>query len=283
MSQERGNHRADHRHVQRRSRPGTGPSVGRLATPKGLAYNTRPPRVQPITSTAAGAKAVSAQRFGPDDTWPSHQKSPHWNKPLGEARRAGWTLTFINAPHRFGVVSCPSGEHTFDVDQTATGGETKSKEATKKIRWCRHGTGQGGSKVRARQEECTHLLEVADELIAAAAEGLTMAEVKQAAEEELDRLELQLQTANSNVDEVDAALQAAMDADDAPEPEAVSALLDDADATVARGEAVAKALRVGRPNLATPLLERAQGARMRIGQLSSRLTVLQERIRPDSG
>ena len=26
------------------------------------------------------------------------------------------------------VVSCPSGEHTFDVDQTATGGETKSKD-----------------------------------------------------------------------------------------------------------------------------------------------------------
>jgi hypothetical protein len=225
---------------------------------------------------------VSARRFGPDDTWPSHQK-PHWNKPLGEARRAGWTLTFIDAPHRFGVVSCPGGEHTFDVDQTATGGETKSKEATKKIRWCRHGTIQGGSKVRARQEECNNLLDVADELIAAAAEGLTMAESKQVTEVELDRLEHQLQTANLNIDEVDAALQAAMDADDAPAPEAISALIDDADAKVAQGEAVAKALRVGRPNLATPLLERAQAAHMRLDHLNSRLTLLQERIRPDGG
>jgi hypothetical protein len=165
---------------------------------------------------------VSAHRFGPEDTWPSHQK-PYWNKPLGEARRVGWTLNFINASHSFGEVTCPAGEHTFDVDQTARGGETKSKEATKKIRWCRHGTSQSGSKARERQDECMHLLDVADELVATAADGLTKAEVKQAAEEELDRLELQLQTAYSNLDEVDAALQAAMDADDAPEPSPRSA------------------------------------------------------------
>jgi hypothetical protein len=171
-------------------------------------------------SRADGDTAVTAQRYGPGDTWPSHQM-PYWNKALGEARGAGWTLTHIDAPHLFGTVSCPAGEHTFSVDKTAQGGETKSKEAIKKIRWCQHGTGRGGSRVQERKEECIRLLGVADQLIAQAAEGLALAEAKQTAQENLDRLEVLLQTATSNVEMVladqEAALQAAIEVDDAPE------------------------------------------------------------------
>lgn len=185
-------------------------------------------------------------------------------------------------------MSCPGGEHPFDVDQTATGGETKSKEAIKQVRWCQHGTGQGGSKVRARQQACTQLLDVAEELIASVEEGLTIAEAKQGAQEDLDRLELRLQTAISNIKEVllaeqDAALQAAMDVDHAPGPEALSVVLDDATAKVKHSESAAKALRVGHPTLATPHLKRAGEARVRIGELGSRLTGLRERICPDGG
>jgi hypothetical protein len=213
---------------------------------------------------------------------------PYWNKALNEAREARWTLTYIDAPHTFGSVSCPAGEHTFSVDKTAKGGETKSKEALKKIRWCQHGPGQGGSKVRARQQECIQWLDVADQLIAVAEKGLTLAEAKQGAQEDLDRLELQLRTATSNVEKVlsaeqEAALEAAIDVDGAPEPETLSAALDEAIATVVHGESVAKALKAGRPALAKPFLERASGARMRIGELGSRLTALQERIGPNLG
>lgn len=241
----------------------------------------------PTGSMATEARAVNAQKYGPDDTWPSHQK-PFWNKALAEARRVGWTLTHVDAPHNFGVVSCPAGEHAFGVDKTAVGGETKSKEAMKKIRWCQHGMGQSGSKVRARQQECVQLLDVAEELIAAAAERLTIAEAKQGAQEDLDRLELQLQTAASNVREIllteqEAALLAAIEVDHAPEPAVVSATLDDATVAVQRSESVAKALSVGRPKLAKPLLERAKEARTSIDGLNARLAALRERIRSGVG
>ena len=70
--------------------------------------------------------------YGPGDSWPRHQKQ-WWNEALAEAHAAGWTLNYIDAPHTFGVVSCPSEDddtrHSFMVDKTARGGETKSKEA----------------------------------------------------------------------------------------------------------------------------------------------------------
>lgn len=222
---------------------------------------------------------MSATEYGPDETWPSHQK-PFWSEALAEARQAGWTLTFINAPHNFGVVRCPEGEHTFDVDKTARGGETKSREAIKKIRWCPHGTGHSGSKVRARQEECIRLLDVADELIATAEQGLAIAEAKASAQEDLARLELQLQTATSNVSqaEQEAALQAAIELDDAPEPGVLSATLDEAAATVGYSESTAKALSPARPALAVSLLERVAGTHTRINELRTRLAALRERI-----
>jgi hypothetical protein len=220
---------------------------------------------------------MTATKYGPDDTWPVHQK-PFWNQTLSEARQAGWTLTYINAPHRFGSVACPAGQHTFDVDKTANGGETKSKQAIRKIRWCEHGPG-----VEKRRQECVCLLDVADQLISTVKMGLTRAEAKQAAHEDLDRLELQLQTACANIDEVllakqDDALRAAVEVDDALDPEALVADLDDAAAGVEHGAAVAKTLTPPAPKLAKLLLERASAARTSIEELRGRLAALRERI-----
>jgi len=224
---------------------------------------------------------VSAQ-YGPDETWPRHQKA-FWNEALNEARSAGWTLKYVDAPHRFGIVSCPGGEdgtrHTFLVDKTAVGGETKSREARKAVRNCQHAATASGSKVRTRQAECRRLLAEAERLIDLADTRLTLAEAKQAAWAELERIETQLETAAANLAEIlrgeqDQAWQAAMDADDAPAPDAIAENLDDAMTVVVDSEKVATALKVRRPRLARPFLDRAHAARSRIEELRARLMAL---------
>jgi hypothetical protein len=224
---------------------------------------------------------VSAH-YGPDESWPRHQKS-WWNEALEEARAAGWTLNYIDAPHKFGVVFCPSEDdgarHSFMVDKTARGGETKSKEARKLVRGCRHGSMLPGSKVRARQEECERLLQEAERLISVADTGLTLAEAQAAAWADLERLETQLETAAANLaailrEQQEEALQAIDDADEPPEPDAIAAALDDAASAVTESESAATALRVRKPKLAEPLLGRAEAARVRISDLRGRLGAL---------
>jgi hypothetical protein len=220
--------------------------------------------------------------YGPADSWPRHQK-PWWSEALAEAHAAGWTLNYIDAPHTFGVVSCPSEDddtrHSFMIDKTARGGETKSKEARKLVRACQHASTVMGSKVRLRQEECERLLDEAERLISIADTGLTTAEARAAAWADLERIETQLETAEANLAEIlrgelEEALRAADDADDAPEPDAIAATLDDAATAVTRIESVATALKVRKPKLAQPLLNRAQAARVRIADLRDRLAAL---------
>jgi multidrug resistance efflux pump len=221
-------------------------------------------------------------QYGPDDSWPRHQKQ-WWNEALAEAHAVGWTLNYIDAPHTFGVVSCPSEDddtrHSFMVDKTARGGETKSKEARKLVRTCQHASTVTGSKVRVRQEECERLLHEAERLISIADAGLTSAEAQAAAWADLERIETQLETAEANLAEVlrrelEEALQAADDADDAPEPDTIAATLDDAATAVTRSESVATVLKMRKPKLAQPLLNRAQAARVRIADLRDRLGAL---------
>ena len=224
---------------------------------------------------------MSAQRYGPEDTWPRHQK-PFWNTALTQARQAGWTLVYLDAPHHFGTVICPGGACTFEVDKTARGGEFHAKEAGKKIRNCLHGATQPGSKVRTRQEEATRLLDHAERLITNATEWLSQAEQRQIAQDDLDRLEDRLRTAELTIDdalreEQEAALQAALQAESAPKLDDISATLTDAKAAVHRGEAAAKALEARRPALAKALLDRARDARARITELRKRLKALRER------
>ena len=220
--------------------------------------------------------------YGPDETWPRHQK-PYWNEALSAARTAGWTLKYIDAPHRFGDLFCPGGEDgvrcSFTVDKTAKGGETKSREALKLIRGCGHGSVIQGSKVRARQAECQRLLDHANRLIDIAATGLAAAEAQQAAWAELERIQTQLESAEANLAEVlreeeNAALQAIYDTDNAPVPSDIADALDDVLVVVANGESAATALKVRKPQLAKPFLDRARQARTRIAGLRVRLEAL---------
>jgi hypothetical protein len=226
---------------------------------------------------------MSAVEYGPDDTWPSHDKK-HWHEPLAAARRAGWTLIYINAPHRFGEVHCPAKEHSFMVDKTAKGSETKAKEALKRISWCGHAAGG----VRDQQSASQRLLDTADRLTTEVEEGLVTAEAKQDVQEILERLEIQLDTAASNVEEIllveqEAALEAAVEVDDAPDPPVLAGQLDEATDAVAGSESLAKSVRTGHPGVAKPLLDRARTLRARIGELRRRVAALQERKRSNVG
>ncbi len=224
---------------------------------------------------------MSAPKFGPDDTWPSHDKK-HWHEPLAAARQAGWTLTYVNAPHRFGVVYCPARHHSFMVDKTARGAETKAREALKKISWCTHPDPAGS--VSLQKDNSQKLLDIADRLTTEVQEGLVSAEAKQLAQEVLDRLEIQLDTAASNVEEVslaeqELALEAAVAVDDAPAPPVLAGKLSEATAAVTSSESLAKSVRTGYPGIARPLLAQASTLRARIAELRSRLAVLQERTK----
>jgi hypothetical protein len=219
--------------------------------------------------------------FGPTDTWPTHQK-PYWNKALKQAHDAGWSLKYLDAPHRFGIVSCPAGEHVFDVDKTARGAETRANEVPKKIRSCQHGAAQSESKMEARRARCAQLLDRAEELLDGVERDLPLAEAKLAATAELDRLELILATAGANVDEAmaeqDSALAAAIEVevDEAPQLGHIGHSLSEAAESVAKATDVAGAIR--RPGIVKAIADRAKTANDRVATLRARLAALQEQI-----
>lgn len=108
--------------------------------------------------------------------------------------------------------------------------------------------------------------------------GLTSAEARAAAWADVERIETQLETAAANLAEVlreeqEEAWQAAEDAD-APEPDTIAAALEDATTAVTMSESVATTLKMRKPKLAQPLLNRAQAARVRIADLWDRLRAL---------
>jgi hypothetical protein len=223
-----------------------------------------------------------ARTYGPADTWPKHQFL-FWNKALSVAQSAGWSLRYVDAPHKFGNAYCPGGADgfpcSFMIDKTANGGETFSVEARKLIRNCRHGSAGPGSKVRPRQLECQRLLDQADRVIASVAEGLDAAEARQAAQAELDRLQLQIEAVEANLDDilqrdVDEALRAVYETDGAPTSDEISDTLAEAVAAVDSGESVATKLKRSRPHLAEPFLQRVLAARTLIAGLRARLEEL---------
>ena len=201
---------------------------------------------------------MSATRYGPEDSWPSHDKK-HWHDPLAQARQSGWTLTYVNAPHLFGVVTCPGAEHRFDVDKTARNSETKAKEALKKIRWCEH---PPPGPVQQRRDRSQELLDVAEQIAQEVEQGLDRAQSRLDAYRAVDRLEARLEAAAANVSEVlqgelDQAIETAIEADDAaPDPLALEGELDMASASMAEGESAAKSIRPDHPGVAKPLLVR---------------------------
>lgn len=215
-------------------------------------------------------------RYGPDNTWPRHQK-PYWKRVMAEARLAGWTLEYLDAPHAFGTVSCPSGEHTFMVDKTARGGESASVLARKLVRRCTHRPAADAA-TRARQEECARLLDEAGQLIASADTGLAMAETHQDAWDDLERLEIQLRTASETTakvlrTELHAAWSSAIASDEAPSVSEIASTLDDATSAMARGKSEAASLKL------TELVSRARGYLRQVDMLRRRLAALRERAR----
>jgi hypothetical protein len=162
---------------------------------------------------------------------------------------------------------------------TAKGGETKSREALKLIRRCPHGSIAAGATVRSRYAEYGRLLDEAGRLVDIADGQLTMAEAKRAAWADLERIQVQLETAEANLAEVlrmdeESAWQAVYDTDEAPDPDSISEALNDALAVVADGESVVAALKVRNPHLVGSFLDRVCEARTRIAELRARVEAL---------
>jgi hypothetical protein len=232
-------------------------------------------------SVVSGRKGiVSAMTYGPDVIWPEHQDK-FWREALATARRAGWTLKHLNAPHRFGVVSCPAEEHTFKVGMTPKSSETHAKEAEKKVTRCEH---LPPGPLQDRRDRAGELLDVAERIALEVATGLDMINRRLDAYRLFDLLEIQLKTAAANVSEVlraehEAALGAAIDADDAaPDPPVLEEELDTASRSVSEGESVAKSMREARPGVARPLLKRASDLREQTDALRNRLEALKEQL-----
>lgn len=246
---------------------------------------------------------MSAQVLPPNERWPTHKK-PWWRSALDDARAAGWTLHYLGAPHAFGSVSCPAGQHTFDVDQTAKGGDRKAAQAALKIQRCTHRASPDApvATTAARLRRCNKLISTAEELTANAGRSVEALEAEQAAralvadlEEQWERLELILETAELTLDEaagedrldavledreselaqVVAALEGEMAALDAlpapPHPADVTGTLETAAVAVDDATAEAQALGRARSHMTEPLLERAQAVRVRIQDLRDRL------------
>lgn len=244
-----------------------------------------------MSRSAKGGWVVA--RYGPEDTWPKHDK-PFWNDALAVAREAGWSLVWLDAPHWWGRVECPTGEHTGLVDKTARGGETKANELKKDVRGCPHGTGGTGSKVRERESRCRDLLDQAEGLLDRAAEALLRVEGREEAFDQLALLEAaqadvadaaasveELLGSRSFAEAIDAAWERAATYDDAPPPAAIADDLDTAEAVAV--EAHTMAAKIKRSGLSDPLRKRAEEAKARVTSLRARLNEVQERTGPADG
>ena len=224
--------------------------------------------------------------YGPDEPWPTKKLPSHFRKPLEQAQAAGWSLHHHGAAHLFGTLVCPAGEcdphvHTFKIDGTASGSTFWAMEASKTVtKKCQHGVGTSGSKVKDRQAECERLLAGAEKLLVRVSDGLDRVERSREAIAVLDQLDMQLEAADATVQEAlaadqeqaqEEALQAAYDAEGAPEIEDLDRELSAAEDAVAESNDVAAKLRRSRETLARPLFERGSACLDRISELRIRL------------
>ncbi|MCW2608436.1 MAG: hypothetical protein JWO60_3129 [Frankiales bacterium] len=256
--------------------------------------------------------------YQPSDTWPEHDK-PHWRKPMQQAQAAGWRLEYIGAPHTFGHVICPAGEHKFKIDKTASGSTFWAKEASKIItRNCRHGLIGVAGKVKARQDEASAALLMLTTILDSVEHDIAILEEisegwERAAqlERRRDALLLRLETAELTLaglgsdadsgddadisdslidetlaevtavdDELDAELGGLNDLEPGPDAAALRAQLDDVDAINENVEKIVGKL-TKRPVLAADLRANLAAARARHKGLATRLGVLERRSPPD--
>jgi hypothetical protein len=107
--------------------------------------------------------------YEPEEAWPEHAKS-YWRHALDLYRNAQWRLHYIDAPHRFGVVQCPCGQHTVNVDKTASAGAFYASMAPTKIRACEKS--RGADSVSSKIHRATRLVANAEHLMDEAEAGL---------------------------------------------------------------------------------------------------------------
>jgi hypothetical protein len=215
---------------------------------------------------------VSVRVYGREERWPTHQRA-YWHAPLDSARAAGWTLKHLDAPHRFGVVYCPSEECSFDVDKTARNAETKAKEASKKIWNCPHGS-ELASDAEVRRERCRRLLGSAVHLADLAEAEMDAVATYQAVVAEV---ELLLASAETTLDEVfreqqDDLLERIDGLDRPPSASVIAGHIDEAEQVTE--QAVQLLPRRSRATAVTSLYEQATQIRTRIAGLRRRLEAL---------
>lgn len=193
---------------------------------------------------------------GSTDAWGSHRDG-YWNDALDLARKQGWKYRTLSS-HRVGEVACPTGEHRQKIDSSSRYSETKSKDLIKLVtQKCPHGTGTALALEAARK-----LLDSAVMLIEHAEEGLDQISATGAADEALARaeqVELLLNTADANFEQLRAKRDALLEEAAAPDAPSAEEVLEWAEQAGQRSAEARRELRtVSSRTLRNPLLAKAQ-------------------------
>jgi hypothetical protein len=225
---------------------------------------------------------MSERVYGPDETWPSHDL-PRWQEALKIARVFGWSLHKFDG-HWFGMISCPSGEHTKPVDCTARNTEIKAKEARKAVEKTCHCAGSRPASATARKIlDANNKLDSAENLLNHAEHLCADLQARTDVEtqlEELAHLEGVIDAAATNLAELqDAALAAALALEETDPPAGDPyVLLQEAGDHIASAECLASQLR--RPDQRRLVADRARAATTRLIGLRTWLERLKEPSRP---
>lgn len=202
-----------------------------------------------------------------DEEWPHHSKK-HWRDAFERAQAAGWVLDYLDA-HWFGILRCPCGDHVLNVDRTATGGEKYAASVPNKIRACQKANGLDSTSMKIA--DATRLMDAAESLIDRIEEGLTSVWNKQCAAQELDRLCLQIETAELALqDEVLERALAAAEA--AAEMDDLQQWSDEAQSHADEAEEVLK--KVARQTVTRPQRARLDALRGRLAHVRKQHDVL---------
>ena len=194
---------------------------------------------------------MSDRIYGPTDSWPSHDL-PRWQDTLKIARANGWSLHKFDS-HSFGMIACPTGQHTKAVDCTARNSEVKAKEARKAVeKTCQCTGGPAASATERKLSTANASLDTAETLLTLAellCDDLQARHDAQHRLGELARLEDALAGASANLAGLqDAALTAALELEATPPPSGnPDTVLDQAKGHISDAESVAGTIRRKEP------------------------------------
>lgn len=211
---------------------------------------------------------MMATTYGSGDTWPTHQKA-YWRDAMERAQDAGWLFEYVDAPHTFGWLLCPCGDHRVKVDKTAVGAESYASGVTTKIRVCEKARGLDSTSIKTAKAD--GLLGRAENLVSEAEGGIREVWAVHCANEQLERIGLQVDTADLTLQ--DDALQAVIYAEDgAPNPREVRRQVDDAEDQTQEAEDVMA--KVSRKAKVTTYRQRVASLRERIRLVRDQLVAV---------